>query len=163
MIRNYLARLSEGFDGELRQRLAEYAVLADLLERAVGPVEIVFGHNDLLAANWIDDGQRLWLIDWDYAGFNSPLFDLANLSCNNAFDAAQDHVLLHAYFGQPPDADCQRAFLAMRCASALRETLWALVSQKVSTIDFDYRGYALNWSRQIDTCRREFEARRRLP
>ncbi|NBP95332.1 MAG: choline kinase, partial [Gammaproteobacteria bacterium] len=44
------------------------------------------GHNDLLAANFIDDGHRLWLIDWDYAGYNSPLFDLANLAANNEID-----------------------------------------------------------------------------
>lgn len=163
VIRNYLTRLHDGADGELRHRLAGFAALASVLEQAVGPVEIVFGHNDLLAANWIDDGQRLWLIDWDYAGFNSPLFDLANLSCNNAFDAAQDHVLLQAYFGQAPDATCMRAFLAMRCASALRETLWALVSQQVSTIDVDYRSYASDWCARLDVSRQEFEAGRRLP
>lgn len=52
---------------------------AAALERAVGRIDVVFGHNDLLAANFIDDGERIWLIDWDYAGFNSPLFDLGGL------------------------------------------------------------------------------------
>ena len=51
--------------------------------RRCRPRAIVFGHNDLLAANFIDDGKRLWLIDWDYAGFNSPLFDLGDLASNN--------------------------------------------------------------------------------
>ncbi len=162
VIRNYLARLHDGSKGELHHRLAGFAALAPVLEQAVGPVDIVFGHNDLLAANWIDDGQRLWLIDWDYAGFNSPLFDLANLSGNNAFDAAQDQALLHAYFGRAPDAACMRAFLAMRCASALRETLWALVSQQVSTVDVDYASYARDWCDRLDTSRQEFEAGRRL-
>ncbi len=120
VIRNYLARLSDGADGELRHQLADFGALASVLGQAVGPVEIVFGHNDLLATNWIDDGQRLWPIDWDDAGFNSPLFDLANLSCNNAFDAAQDQTLLQAYFGRKPDVACLRAFLAMRCAGRLR-------------------------------------------
>ena len=55
------------------------------LEKSVGEIELCFGHNDLLAKNFIDDGKRLWLIDWDYAGFNSPLFDLANLASNNEF------------------------------------------------------------------------------
>ena len=49
------------------------------LEKTVGTIDLCFGHNDLLAGNFIDDGRRLWLIDWDYAGFNSPLFDLATL------------------------------------------------------------------------------------
>ena len=163
VVRNYLSRLQVQTDGEMRHRLAEFAALARLLEQAVGPVEIVFGHNDLLAANWIDDGQRLWLIDWDYAGFNSPLFDLANLSCNNGFDAAQDQALLSAYFGQAPEANCSRAFLAMRCASALRETLWAMVSQQVSTIEIDYRTYASDWCERLDISRQDFEAGRRLP
>jgi thiamine kinase-like enzyme len=163
VIRNYLGRLLDRTDGPLSHRLAEFATLAPVLEQAVGPVDIVFGHNDLLAGNWIDDGQRLWLIDWEYAGFNSPLFDLANLSCNNAFDAGQDHALLQTYFGQAPDATCMRAFLAMRCASALRETLWALVSQQVSTLDVDYRSYASDWCARMDASRQEFETGRRLP
>ena len=53
------------------------------LEQAVGPVDLVFGHNDLLAANIIDDGKKLWLVDWEYAGFNSPLFDLGGLASNS--------------------------------------------------------------------------------
>ncbi len=57
--------------------------IAAELEQAVGAVEIVYGHNDLLPTNFIDAGAELWLIDWDYAGFNSPLFDLANLCSNN--------------------------------------------------------------------------------
>ena len=52
-------------------------------KHAVGPIEVVFGHNDLLAANFIDDGHRLWLVDWEYAGFNSPLFDLGGLASNS--------------------------------------------------------------------------------
>ncbi|MCH2298320.1 MAG: phosphotransferase, partial [SAR324 cluster bacterium] len=53
---------------------------ADKLEKEVGTIDLVFGHNDLLAANFIDDGDRLWLVDWDYAGYNSPLFDLGGLA-----------------------------------------------------------------------------------
>ena len=62
---------------------------AEPLEAAVGPVEIVFGHNDLLPANLIDDGDRLWLVDWEYAGFNSPLFDLGGLASNAGMTAAE--------------------------------------------------------------------------
>ena len=62
---------------------------AERLEAAVGPVEIVFGHNDLLPANIIDDGDRLWLVDWEYAGFNSPLFDLGGLASNAGMTAGR--------------------------------------------------------------------------
>jgi len=111
------------------------------LEALVGPVTIVFGHNDLLAANIFDDGKRLWLLDWDYAGLNSPLFDLANLASNNAFSEADEAALLGAYFGREPDALLIRSFEAMKCASLMREALWSAVSENHSTIPFDYAAY----------------------
>ena len=158
VIRASLARLPAAPGGLLHDRLAAIAAMTPVLEAAVGPVQIVFGHNDMLAGNLIDDGDRLWLIDWDYAGFNSPLFDLANLSCNNGLDTALDHALLTRYFGCAPDAARIRAFLAMRCASAVRETLWAMVSQQVSTIDFDYAAYARNWGTRLYQTWQTFQA-----
>jgi thiamine kinase-like enzyme len=117
----------------------------------------VFGHNDLLAANFIDDGARLWLIDWDYAGFNSPLFDLANLASNNAFTSELDERLLGAYFGAAVDAACRRGFAAMKCASLLREALWGCVSLAHSRIDFDYAGYARDYLQRFDHAWQGFE------
>ena len=92
---------------------------AERLEREVGPVSIVFGHNDLLAANFIDDGKRLWLIDWDYAGFNSPLFDLGGLASNSELDADQARFVLERYFGKV-DLALERRFAGdeMRFAAA---------------------------------------------
>jgi thiamine kinase-like enzyme len=78
------------------------------------PVTIVFGHDDLLAANLIDDGQRLWLIDWDYAGFNSPPFDLANLASNYEFTPELESRLLSGYFGAGLNASIARGYLR-RC------------------------------------------------
>jgi len=142
VIRNYLATLIEAGKNPLGLALPELARRSALLEQLIGPVTIVFGHNDLLAANLIDDGERLWLIDWDYAGFNSPLFDLANLSSNNALTPDLETLLLQRYFGRFADVACHREFVAMKCASLLRELLWAAVSQVSSTIEFDYASYA---------------------
>ena len=114
---------------------------AEKMEQAVGPIDVVFGHNDLLAANFIEDGNRLWLVDWDYAGFNSPLFDLANLASNNEYTPDMEAALLEAYFGAPPEERLLRAFAAMKCASTLRETMWSMVSEIHSTLDFDYVAY----------------------
>jgi thiamine kinase-like enzyme len=111
------------------------------LETALGPVQIVFGHNDLLAANFIDDGKRLWLIDWDYAGFNCPLFDLANLASNNQFSPADEDRLLDDYFETPASDELRHKLKAMKCASLLRETMWSMVSEIHSTLDFDYVAY----------------------
>ncbi|WP_374651708.1 phosphotransferase [Dongia sp.] len=115
--------------------------IAAELEKAVGAVEIVYGHNDLLPTNFIDSGDRLWLIDWDYAGFNSPLFDLANLCSNNEVAATDETDLLETYFDRPADADLLRRYHAMKCASLLRETMWSMISEIHSTLDFDYVAY----------------------
>ena len=140
VFRHYHNLLTQGASAHAA-RLAELAQIGRELEAAVGPVEIVFGHNDLLAANFIDDGERIWLIDFDYAGFNSPLFDLANLASNNELSAAQEQVLLESYFGSAANDALQRSFQAMKCASLLRETLWSMVSELYSRVDMDFADY----------------------
>jgi len=100
-----------------------------------------FGHNDLLCGNFIDDGRRLWLIDWDYAGFNSPLFDLANLASNNEYSENLEKQLLEMYFEKTVFADLWKRYFAMKCASLLREAMWSMASEIHSTLDFDYVQY----------------------
>lgn len=137
--RSYGADLAR--DGSrIASQLPVLMALNEQLERRVGPTEIVFGHNDLLAGNIFDDGGRLWLLDWDYAGFNSPLFDLANLSSNNGFAPQEDTQLLQEYYGLVTEA-MWRGFLAMKCASLLREALWSAISEIHSKVDFDYVAY----------------------
>ena len=107
----------------------------------MGEIKLVFGHNDLLAANFIDDGKRLWLLDWDYAGYNTAFFDLANLSSNNALSPEQEDWVLETYYNQPVTDKIRRRLAAMKCVSLLRETLWSIVSEITSTLDFDYVKY----------------------
>jgi thiamine kinase-like enzyme len=114
---------------------------AEALERAVGPVDIVYGHNDLLPANVIDDGRRLWLVDWDYAGFNSPLFDLGGLASNADLDEQSREGLLERYFERPVTDALRRSAAAMTAASLLRETMWSMVSEIHSSLAFDYPAY----------------------
>jgi thiamine kinase-like enzyme len=140
VIRDYGWTLKEGNSAHA-SLLPAFTELAGKLEQAVGPVEIVFGHNDLLPANFIDDGSRLWLIDWDYAGFNSPLFDLGGLASNNELPSEQEDWMLETYFERPIDDALRRRYQAMKCASLLRETLWSMVSEIHSDIDFDYAAY----------------------
>ena len=115
------------------------------LEKAVGPVELVFGHNDMLAANLIDDGQRLWLVDWDYAGFNSPLFDLGGLASNNLLSRQQAERALELYFDRPLTDELRRRAAAMTAASLLRETMWSMVSELHSHLVFDYPAYTAEY------------------
>jgi thiamine kinase-like enzyme len=147
VVRDYAARLRE--DGSrMVPELPRFLAAAEKLEKTVLPIELVFGHNDLLAANLIDDGTRLWLVDWEYGGFNSPLFDLGGLASNNELLPEQEDWLLDAYFEQPPSDDRRRRYAAMTCASLLREAMWSMVSELHLRIEFDYQAYtALNLAR----------------
>ena len=107
---------------------------------ATGPVELVIGHNDLLAANIMDDSEQLWLIDWEYGGYNTPLFDLAGVAGNNEFSEAQESQMLAQYFGNTSD-NHWRPYQAMKCASLMREALWSMTSELHSELDFDYVAY----------------------
>ncbi len=140
VVRDYAATLLA--DGSrLAGEVPRYLALAARLEAAVGPIDIVFGHNDLLAANLIDDGERIWLLDWEYAGFGSPLFDLGGLASNNALDADAERWMLEHYFDAPADDALLARYRAMKCASLLRESMWSMVSELHSTLDVDYVAY----------------------
>lgn len=138
--RNYIQTAREG-DSRLLDTLPRFLEINEELEKSVGEIKLVFGHNDLLAANFIDDGNKLWLLDWDYAGYNTALFDLANLSSNNAFSSQQEDWVLETYYRQPVTDRLRHRFAAMKCLSLLRETLWSIVSEIHSTLDFDYVNY----------------------
>ena len=113
----------------------------DLLEKTSSPHQIVYGHNDLLPANFLDNGSKIWLIDWEYSGFNSPLFDLGGIASNNDFSNEEEINLLEKYFNKKIDNDLNKKYQAMKCASLLRETMWSMVSEITSKIDFNYKEY----------------------
>ena len=138
--RNYIQTVRDG-DSHMLDTLPRFLDINEKLERTVGEIKLVFGHNDLLAANFIDDGKRLWLLDWDYAGYNTALFDLANLASNNALSVQQEDWILETYYQQPVTDRLRRRLAAMKCVSLLRETLWSIVSEIHSTLDFDYVTY----------------------
>lgn len=140
VVRDYAHTLTEGKSRYI-PKLAGFLNQAERLERAVGPIDVVFGHNDLLAANILDDGSKLWLLDWEYAGFNSPLFDLGGLASNSEMPQDAAEALISGYFGRPVDAELRKRAAAMTAASLLRETMWAMVSEIHSTVAFDYAAY----------------------
>ena len=133
---------------------------AEVLEAAVGPIDVVFGHNDLLAANFINDGARLWLVDWDYAGFNSPLFDLGGVASNSELPAAAAERLLELYFDRPVTDALRRRAAAMTAASLLRETMWSMVSEAFSPLAFDYAAYTAENLRRYEAAMAAFAALR---
>lgn len=142
VIRDYARTLTAGQSPYIPE-LPRFTALAAALETTQPPLPLIFGHNDLLPANLLDDGTRLWLIDYEYAGFSTAMFDLAGAASNAGMTAEESAALLAAYFGQAPNAATTRAFDAMQCASLLREAMWAMVSALyLAAPGVDYDAYA---------------------
>ena len=99
-------------------------------------------HNDLLTANFLHDGERVRIVDWEYAGMGDRYFDLGNLSVNNDFAEADDERLLTAYWGEPCTARRFAALRLMRVMSDFREGMWGVVQTAISALDFDFAAYA---------------------
>ena len=115
-------------------RRIELACLAD-------PVELRPCHNDLLNANFIDDGSRIRIVDWEYAGMGDPFFDLGNFSINHELTPDDDARLLAAYEG-PARIDHLARLTLMRVVSDFREAMWGVLQQGISTLDVDFVAYA---------------------
>jgi thiamine kinase-like enzyme len=105
------------------------------------PLELRPCHNDLLNANFIDDGARIRIIDWEYAGMGDPFFDLGNFSINHELTTDEDELLLAAYDGEVRPARLARLTL-MRVVSDFREAMWGVLQQGISSLDVDFVAYA---------------------
>jgi len=112
------------------------------------PSPLTTCHNDLLNANFLRDGDHTWIVDYEYAGMGDPFFDLGNLSINNGLDDDAQALLLRTYFGEVRDVHRARLAL-MRIVSDLREAMWGVVQQAISTLDFDYVDYATRHFRRL--------------
>jgi thiamine kinase-like enzyme len=112
------------------------------LSLLTNPIELCPCHNDLLNANFIDDGRRIRIVDWEYAGMGDPFFDLGNFSANHGLAADEDAVLLEAYDAAPPRRDRLARITLMRVVSDFREAMWGVLQQGISTLDVDFVAYA---------------------
>jgi thiamine kinase-like enzyme len=141
--REYLALAGER-GAQLPPAAAEAARLAKRIAAALSGPEhaVVPCHDDLLAANILGDGTRIWLVDWEYAGMGDRYFDLGNLSVNNGFTDADDRALLAAYWDEPCTDRRFAALRLMRSMSDVREALWGTLQLAISELDFDFSGYA---------------------
>ena len=158
VIRDYARTLRAG-DSPFTPDLPALLDLSVELEQAQIPLPLILGHHDLLPANFLDDGTRLWLIDYEYAGFGTALFDLAGAASNAGMTPDETDRLLIAYFGTPPDAPLRRAFDAMQCASLLREAMWAMVSDlHLAAPGADYASYARENLAKLDTALTQYHS-----
>jgi thiamine kinase-like enzyme len=159
ILRDYAATLAAAGDA-VASSLPRWMAIVDRLEGLQAPMPIVFGHHDLLAGNFIDDGSWLWLIDWEYAAFGTPLFDLANVATNAGLGETAERLLLDSYFGRRPEPAVVVAFDAMKVASTLREAMWALVSaHHLRKPGVDYAGYATEYFARTDRALATFRER----
>ena len=141
VIRDYARTITDA-NSRFTPDIPNMLKLAEDLEAAQIPLPIIFGHHDMLPANILET-DRLWLIDFEYAGFGTAMFDLAGAASNAAMTQPQATRLLTAYFGHAPDEKIQKAFDAMQCASLLREAMWAMVSDlHLDAPGADYAAYA---------------------
>ena len=114
---------------------------------ARNPLPTVPCHNDLLAENYIDDGAKLWLIDFEYSGNNDPTFELGNTAQEQQFGEAELRELCAGYFGGAYPDKLARIKLNM-IMSDVGWTLWAAIQAKISRIEYDFWGWAMDrWGR----------------
>ena len=159
VIRDYARTLTAGHS-RWGAVLPHYLHLAAEWEGAQTPLPLIFGHNDLLPANLLDDDNRLWLIDYEYAGFSTALFDLAGAASNAGMTPAQSDLLLTRYFGAAPTPALLQSFHAMQCASLLREAMWAMVSEiHLKAPGADYAAYAKQNIDKVDVAAAHYHTR----
>jgi thiamine kinase-like enzyme len=145
LLRRNQARIPEGYDALHTEADAARRALAD------DPAPLAPCHNDPLAENFIDTPARMYLVDWEYAGMNDPMWDLGDLSVEAGFGPEQDEALLCAYFeGAPPAAQRGRMVLAKGLCD-LVWTLWGLLQVMNDNPVEDFWAYSIN---RFERCQR---------
>ena len=147
------ARTARSFNVKLPDKMDWYLEKSNEIEKAMyrrEPIQLRPCHNDLLNGNFIDDGNRIRILDWEYAGMGDIFFDLGNFAIQHEFNDEQDEILMKIYFADPTDS--QRAHQKlMKIMSDLREAMWSQVQIGVSQLDFDYAGYGQKYFDRFET------------
>jgi thiamine kinase-like enzyme len=137
-------------------RAAELLALAERLKYAVGHLDLVIAHNALRPENFIEEGDRLWLVGWADAGWNSPLFDLACLA--GAGPGIDEEALLAACFEDALDGALRGHFRALKCAVLIRDILQGMLSESRSELPFDYAAHTAALLRRFAAAHAAFES-----
>ena len=148
----YYLEICKALDITIPDGYLDRAPIFARIEKAmlVNPLPTVPCNNDLLAENYIDDGEQLWLIDYEYSGNNDPTFELGNTCQEMQFNEDQINEICAAYFGEVRPDLIARMKLNM-IMSDVGWGLWAAIQQRISTINFDFRGWAIErWGRAVD-------------
>ncbi|MFN4170658.1 MAG: phosphotransferase, partial [Pseudorhodobacter sp.] len=143
MIDDYLGLLS-GKDVKLPEGYHDVVAEAGAVRAALAahPAPLVPCHCDPLCENFLDDGERVWIVDWEYSGMNDPMWDLGDLSVEGQFTPAQDAALMRAYFGAEPSAFDQGRMVIYKAMCDLLWTLWGLIQLAEDNPAEDFRASA---------------------
>ncbi|MBZ9887888.1 LPS biosynthesis choline kinase [Mesorhizobium sp. M7A.F.Ca.US.006.04.2.1] len=109
---------------------------------AAHPLPLVACHCDPLCENFLDTGERMWIVDWEYSGMNDPLWDLGDLSVEGKFDLAQDEEMMRAYFGGEARPAERGRIVIYKAMCDLLWTLWGLIQLANNNPVDDFRAYA---------------------
>ena len=107
------------------------------------PEEKVACNNDLLAENFLDDGSKIWIIDYEYAGQNEPSFDIGNLAAESELNDLQLGLLCDAYWNDHSAVKIAKA-KAWSMIARYGWVLWASIQEQVSSIDFNFRQFGMS-------------------
>lgn len=143
MIEDYLKVLSTkdvALPAGYHDVVREAAVVREAL--AAHPIQLAACHCDPLCENFLDTGERMWIVDWEYSGMNDPLWDLGDLSVEGRFDAAQDEALMRAYFGGEARPAERGRVVIYKAMCDLLWTLWGLIQFANDNPVDDFRAYA---------------------
>lgn len=143
MIDDYLKILStkavalpDGYNDVVREAETIRSALA------AHPAKIVACHCDPLCENFLDTGERMWIVDWEYSGMNDPMWDLGDLSVEAAFGPEQEEEMLYAYFGGDPSPAQRGRVVIYKAMCDLLWTLWGLIQLANDNPADDFRAYA---------------------
>ena len=131
------AKMPDGYDAVMKQADAIRAILE------AKPAPLVPCHCDPLSENFIDTGERMYIVDWEYAGNNDPMWDIGDLSVEGSFDEEQDRVLLKSYFDGNPPADQVGRAVIYKSLSDLLWTAWGIVQHANGNPVEDFWAYSV--------------------
>lgn len=151
MIDDYLKVLA-GKNTDLPEGYHDIVRAADPVKAALAanPAPLAPCHCDPLCENFLDDGDRMWIVDWEYSGMNDPLWDLGDLSVEAGFDADQEAEMMHAYFGRAPEAAETARMVIYKAMCDLLWTLWGLIQHADDNPAEDFWAYATG---RFDRCK----------
>jgi thiamine kinase-like enzyme len=152
-VRRYLGFV-EKYDAPLPGDIDRMLTLSERIESALaaGRPPNVACHNDYLSENFLDDGEKIWIIDWEYGGMGDPYFDLGDFAVEHPFSGEQEKLIIEEYIGSAglahgaaavagaPEAGLHRMLL-YKIVSDLWWGIWAMIQHRISNINFDFHAY----------------------